>query len=376
MRIRPRGAAEDCCCSSLKNNVKWLMERIGGTVRKLIINGSEYTPDGDGTVTLDTSAFVDVDDHLDDDSMKPIANKPVAEAIDALDDEDSRLDGRIDYIAGVVSGVSAEVGQLQTDVSGQGSQIGDLQGSIAGLAADNSYTRGVARAAKDTADGMGERLTDVETNDAVQQSQIGQLIVADQASAKLAGDNAFTGQNSFAVNPKAAAPASGAVDTSVVNANWVSQTGDDAPNNLVHKTGLETIPGEKIISNLWGNPITNPNGVWNALIKLTVSTRDIEINLLISDRYGCALIHFAFNHTTHEYTRKYYVSAGTVNAAIGITEIEGAYYICAKTTVNSYVNIMPLSCMSGAYHLVTLPVQIALGSSATIYDADIWNVST
>ena len=55
MRIRPRGAAEDCCCSSLKDNVKWLMERIGGTVRKLIINGNEYTPDGDGTVTLDTT---------------------------------------------------------------------------------------------------------------------------------------------------------------------------------------------------------------------------------------------------------------------------------------------------------------------------------
>ena len=40
MRFRPRGVADDCCCSSLADKVKWLMERIGGTVRKLIINGN------------------------------------------------------------------------------------------------------------------------------------------------------------------------------------------------------------------------------------------------------------------------------------------------------------------------------------------------
>ena len=40
-------------------------------------------------------------------------------------------------------------------------------------------------------------------------------------------------------------PSSGATDKSVVNANWVSQTGDSAPNNLVHRTGNEMIAGTK-----------------------------------------------------------------------------------------------------------------------------------
>lgn len=48
---------------------------------------------------------------------------------------------------------------------------------------------------------------------------------------------------------QAADPASGASDKTLVTANWVSQTGDDAPNNLVHKIGSETISGVKIFSN-------------------------------------------------------------------------------------------------------------------------------
>ena len=41
----------------------------------------------------------------------------------------------------------------------------------------------------------------------------------------------------------AADPASGAVDQSLVTANWVSQTGDGAPNNLLHINGNETKNG-------------------------------------------------------------------------------------------------------------------------------------
>lgn len=46
----------------------------------------------------------------------------------------------------------------------------------------------------------------------------------------------------------AADPASGATDKTLVTANWVSQTGDSAPNNLVHRTGNETMDGVKTSS--------------------------------------------------------------------------------------------------------------------------------
>lgn len=43
---------------------------------------------------------------------------------------------------------------------------------------------------------------------------------------------------------QAADPAAGATDKTLVTANWVSQTGDDAPNNLIHKTGNEIKNGK------------------------------------------------------------------------------------------------------------------------------------
>lgn len=39
---------------------------------------------------------------------------------------------------------------------------------------------------------------------------------------------------------QAADPAAGATDKTLVTANWVSQTGDNGPNNLIHKNGNET----------------------------------------------------------------------------------------------------------------------------------------
>ena len=44
---------------------------------------------------------------------------------------------------------------------------------------------------------------------------------------------------------KAADPASGATDKTLVTANWISQTGDSSPNNAVHRSGNETVNGTK-----------------------------------------------------------------------------------------------------------------------------------
>lgn len=48
---------------------------------------------------------------------------------------------------------------------------------------------------------------------------------------------------------QAADPASGATDKTLVTANWVSQTGDSSPNNLVHRSGNETVLGIKSMAN-------------------------------------------------------------------------------------------------------------------------------
>ena len=48
----------------------------------------------------------------------------------------------------------------------------------------------------------------------------------------------------------AADPAAGATDKTLVTANWVSQTGEGKPNNLVHDGGNETIYGTKNFINI------------------------------------------------------------------------------------------------------------------------------
>ena len=48
---------------------------------------------------------------------------------------------------------------------------------------------------------------------------------------------------------QAADPAAGATDKTLVTANWVSQTGDASPNNLIHRNGNEKVSGVK--EGLW-----------------------------------------------------------------------------------------------------------------------------
>lgn len=60
------------------------------------------------------------------------------------------------------------------------------------------------------------------------------------------GNESASGIKTFTDNCKVADAESGATDTSMVNANWISQTGDSAPNNLIHRSGgTESIIGTK-----------------------------------------------------------------------------------------------------------------------------------
>jgi len=76
----------------------------------------------------------------------------------------------------------------------------------------------------------------------------------------------------------AADPASGATDKTLVTANWVSQSGNDAPNNLVHKIGNETKNGTLQLNNGYiayradwhpTAPITTPIDSYSIFVKIT-----------------------------------------------------------------------------------------------------------
>ena len=100
----------------------------------------------------------------------------------------------------------------------------------------------------------------------------------------------------------AADPESGATDKTLVTANWVSQTGNDAPNNLMHRTGNETSTGFKFgnFSVKQGNveiPQPNTDGKYRRIFRI----KNVEINTAIDMRiyvnsnvnFGCMLDVFA-----------------------------------------------------------------------------------
>lgn len=106
---------------------------------------------------------------------------------------------------------------------------------------------------------------------------------------------------------QAADPASGATDRTLVTANWVSQTGDAGPNNVVHKSGNETISGVKtfngtILSNgIFNNKATQnieSSSTWRRLYYNTTSTTNQFMILLITpqkpvlspDEYGILMV--------------------------------------------------------------------------------------
>lgn len=93
----------------------------------------------------------------------------------------------------------------------------------------------------------------------------------------------------------AADPAAGATDKTLVTANWVSQTGDSAPNNLIHKRGTETKLGilnlpdgyEGIMRQHPINTNNTSDNTWRLGFSLTMDNNDILIIKVFS----------AFNNT-------------------------------------------------------------------------------
>lgn len=166
--------------------------------------------------------------------------------------------------------------------------------------------------------------------------------------------------------------------TSAVNQSYVESTVPGV-NDLLHKSGNETAAGNKtftgdvFIPRLEGHPIVNPNSVWHAVYKVTRNDRNPSLNFIISDRTGCGMAFLAFNVSTQVFTAKDVVKAGSPAVSVGLTEIDGFYYLCVKVTSNSYVQVRMLSCMQGAYHTNIEAVDIELDAAATIYDANIWS---
>lgn len=104
--------------------------------------------------------------------------------------------------------------------------------------------------AVNTVEGYNTRLTNVENESSSNTAKIGVLENKDLENVKLSGNQTIEDIKTYSKSPIVPNPPSGDTSTKAVNTNWISQTGDNAPNNLVHKSGNETILGLKSYENI------------------------------------------------------------------------------------------------------------------------------
>lgn len=193
----------------------------------------------------------------------------IAEIWDKLDEKLHSINGVEGDGAGNVEIVSGDAAiTVSESPTGHYIEIGLDHGNLpsAAVSSVNGQTGAVRLDAADVpSDGNSNVQADIAANKAAINTLSGDI--ASEQTARQAADAALqTNINAVSANiPEmsatpdpykgverdaqgrafAADPASGATDKTLVTANWVSQTGDNGPNNIVHRNGNETILNRK-----------------------------------------------------------------------------------------------------------------------------------
>lgn len=149
-------------------------------------------------------------------------------------------------------------------------------------------------------------------------------------------------------------PTNGATDKTLVTANWVSQTGDSAPNNIMHRNGAETIADTKIFTGTLVDRV--------AYMKNTTgSTQPIPAFKLApamkNDKFGIMDVYIGFRQAAPSVSRITWndtslsVSTimGTLNNTVSIwKDTNEDYYLCFSMTANNSLTAFMLTCIRNA----------------------------
>ena len=205
----------------------------------------------------------------------------------ARENADAALQGNIDGVQANIdaeasaraSAVSAEAtarqdadSALQTAVDGKAAKTEAL-GTGTALGLTLSTGAGTLRLARQTVSGA---LSGSQVIIPIASPTASGLMSAAQASKLATPVVNGTDANSIGLRDangrmQAADPESGATDKTLVTANWVSQTGDASPNNLIHKNGNENATGTKTLD---GKLILSENAQYAGSLRLQNSTID------------------------------------------------------------------------------------------------------
>lgn len=136
---------------------------------------------------------------------------------------------------------------------------------------------------------LDARLDNIEPVVSSNTAKIGVLENKDSENVKLSGNQTIEDIKTYVKSPIVPNPPSGDTSTKAVNTNWISQTGDSSPNNIVHRIGRETIDGDKLFtrstiirgntqyfSNFWLQNMSIDRSVYDGLRReIQISFRDM-----------------------------------------------------------------------------------------------------
>ena len=196
-------------------------------------------------------------------------NSPINQILERLDQMDADIQAAQQAANTAVGTANSQAGVAAASAASAAQDASDALGHAAAAqqSADDALLEATnaAGSAQDAADDLADALLAVQNIEATIASVLANDIGAKVDKLNTTGFHLYThngstqGEVAPDINPTAATipirdsagklfgadPTNGATDKTLTTANWVSQTGDSAPNNLIHKSGNETASGIK-----------------------------------------------------------------------------------------------------------------------------------
>ena len=207
-------------------------------------------------------------------------SSPINQILERLDQMDADIASAQQAANTAVGTANSQAGVAAASAASAAQDASDALGHAAAAqqSADDALLEATnaAGSAQDAADDLADALLAIQNIEATIASVLASDIGAKVDKLTTAGFHLYShtgstqGEVAPDINPTAATipirdsagklfgadPANGATDKTLTTANWISQTGNSAPNNLVHRSGDETVDGEKKMCNINNNRVS------------------------------------------------------------------------------------------------------------------------
>ena len=284
-------------------------------------------------------------------------SSPINQILERLDQMDADIQAAQQAANTAVGTANSQAGVAAASAASAAQDASDALGHAAAAqqSADDALLEATnaAGSAQDAADDLADALLAIQNIESTIASVLATDIGAKVDKLTTAGFHLYThngstqGEVAPDINPTAATipirdsngklfgadPASGATDKTLVTANWVSQTGDSAPNNLIHRSGSETKDGQLNLPGCYYgirryyivNNDNTADNVWRKAFEITMANgRDLEIEV------SCH-----FNNTDVQNARVKIVRTSSTTVACIVLHSEGS--TAAMSSAANYV---------------------------------------